>query len=263
MKLALHGATGRMGSALVSLLRAQGGDRVIVGAAAEPGCSAIGRDLGEVHGSAPMGVVVQSDVASAVLGADVVIDFSHASALVAVAKAAARQGAVFISGTTGLGPEATAALDDAARSVPVLWAPNFSIGIHVLAQAVRLAAQQLGASFDVELVEVHHHGKADAPSGTAMRLAREVQQARGELAPIHGRQGLIGPRKASEMAVLAVRGGDVVGDHTVHFLGPGERLEFTHRATSREMLARGALLAASSLVGRKPGRYTLDEVFGA
>lgn len=262
MKIALHGATGRMGGAIVSLLRAHGSEHSIVGAAAEPGCSAIGRDLGEVHGAVPMGVLVQDNVSDAVLGADVVIDFSHAGALIAVAKAAARQGAVFISGTTGLGTEAIAALDDAARSVPVLWAPNFSIGIHVLAQAVRVAARQLDSAFDIELVEIHHRGKADAPSGTAARLAQEVQKARGELTPIHGRQGVIGPRKPSELGVLAVRGGDVFGDHTVHFLGPGERLEFTHRLTSREPLARGALLAASALIGRKPGRYSLDDVIG-
>ena len=263
MKIALHGATGRMGAALVSLLRGAAAHDTIVGAMAEPGCDAVGRDLGEAHGLAPMGVTVHADVASALLGADVVLDFSRPAAVPALARAAAQQRVALVSGTTGLQPDAMQALDEAALSVPVLWAPNFSIGVHVLAQAVQLVARKLGASFDVEVVEVHHRGKADAPSGTAVRLAGEVHKARGPLRTVHGRQGVIGARPADELAVLAVRGGDVVGDHTVHFLGPGERLELTHRATSREVLARGAMVAAKGLLGRKPGRYTLDDVIGA
>jgi 4-hydroxy-tetrahydrodipicolinate reductase len=246
---------------MLSLLRSQP-EVAIVGAVAEPGCEAIGRDLGETHGLAPMGVTVMADVASALLGADVVVDFSRAVAVAPLARAAALHRIAIVSGTTGLQADAVAALDEAAKHVPVLWAPNFSIGIHVLAQAVNLVARKLGAGFDVEIVETHHKGKADAPSGTAVRLANEVQQARGPLRVLHGREGMVGARKPDEVAVLAVRGGDVVGDHTVHFLGSGERLELTHRATSREVLARGALLAAQSLAGRKPGRYTLDDIVG-
>jgi 4-hydroxy-tetrahydrodipicolinate reductase len=252
-----------MGAAIVSLIGAGGGEDTIVGATAEPGCSSCGRDLGEVHGRAPMGVLVQQDIASAALGADAIIDFSNAGAVAPLAKAAARARVALVSGTTALGATQNAALEEAAKLIPVLWAPNFSIGIHVLAAAVRLAARSLGESFDVEVVEVHHRVKADAPSGTAMRLVRAVQEARGSLAPVYGRQGMIGQRRDDEVGVLALRGGDVVGDHTVYFLGPGERIELTHRATSRETLARGALVAARWVVGRAPGRYSLDDAIGS
>jgi 4-hydroxy-tetrahydrodipicolinate reductase len=251
-----------MGLAMVSVLRGASED-TIVGAAAAAGCDAIGRDLGEVHGLASMGVLVQSDVPAAILGADVVIDFSTAAAVAELAKAASRAGVALVSGTTALGADAEAALQQAAQKVPVLWAPNFSLGIHVLAQAVRLVAARLGSSFDIELVEAHHRGKLDAPSGTALRLMREAQQARGPLTPVFARHERAAGRGTDEVGVLALRGGDVVGDHSVHFLGQGERLELTHRATSREMLARGAVTAARGVLGRAPGRYSLDDVIGA
>ena len=263
MRVALHGATGRMGLAMVSLLRAQGSPDQIVGAAAAPECDAIGRDLGEVHGLSAIGVLVQSDVHAAILGADVVIDFSSAGAVASLARTASRAGVALVSGTTALGADAEAALTQAAAAVPVLWAPNFSIGIHVLAQAVRLVASKLGSSFDIEIVEAHHRGKLDAPSGTAMRLVREAQQARGSLTPVFDRHERPGARQSNELGVAALRGGDVIGDHSVHFLGQGERLELTHRGTSRELFARGAISAARALVGRKPGRYSLDDVIGA
>jgi len=261
MKLALHGASGRMGAAVLSLARTNtAGSFEIVGAAAERGCAAIGRDLGEIHGMTPVGVAVQDDIASALLGAEVVIDFSHRRAVPVLAKVAAREKIAIVSGTTGLDAAGLEALDEAAKTVPVLWAPNMSLGIQVLAELVQHAVRRLGAGFDVEIVEVHHRNKADAPSGTASRLAREVEQVRGELRKVGGREGMVGARTAEEMGVLAVRGGDVVGDHTVHLLGNGERLELTHRATSRELFARGALFAAKAIVSRPAGRYTLADI---
>jgi 4-hydroxy-tetrahydrodipicolinate reductase len=257
MKIALHGATGRMGLAVLTLCREQGLD--IVGAVADPTCDAIGRDLGEVHGIASYGVQVQADVVSALLGADVVVDFSHASAMVALARAVERARVPLVSGTTGLGSEAQAALDAAANVVPVLCAPNFSLGIQVLVELARHAVQRLGADFDIEIVEVHHRRKADAPSGTAVRLASAMREVRENLREIHGRHGMVGARTDDEMAVMAVRGGDVAGDHTIHLLGHGERLELTHRATSREVLARGALVAARAVVAMPPGRYSLAD----
>jgi 4-hydroxy-tetrahydrodipicolinate reductase len=258
LKIALHGATGRMGAALVPLCRET--DVSIVGAVAESGCSDIGRDLGEVHGFAHYGIEVSADIAASLLGADVVVDFSHASAFPALARVAKRAKVPVVTGTTGLGDEAIAALDDLATVVPVLWAPNFSLGIQVLVEVVRHAVQRLGPSFDVELVEVHHRRKVDAPSGTASRLAREVQAVREGLSLCHGREGLIGARPDEEMGVMALRGGDVMGDHTVHLMGPGERLELTHRATSRAVFARGALFAARTLPSRAPGRLTLADI---
>jgi len=258
LKIALHGATGRMGAAMVALCRETDVD--IVGAVAEPGCSDIGRDLGEVHGFANVGVEVSADISAALLGADVVVDFSHASAFPGLARATKRAKIPLVTGTTGLGDEAIVALDDLATVVPVLWAPNFSLGIQVLVELVRHAVQRLGPSFDVELVEVHHRRKVDAPSGTALRLAREVQAVREGLSLCHGREGFVGARPDDEIAVMALRGGDVVGDHTVHLMGPGERLELTHRATSRAVLARGALFAARALPARAPGRLTLADI---
>lgn len=257
-KIALHGATGRMGAALLALCRES--NVPIVGAIAEPGCEQIGADLGEIHGTATYGVEVMADLAAGLLGADVVVDFSHASAVGALARAARKGRLPLVTGTTGIDGEGQAALDELASVAPVLWAPNFSLGIQVLVEVVRHAVQRLGPDFDVELVEVHHRRKADAPSGTAARLARAVQAVREDLSLLHGREGMVGARRNDELGVMAVRGGDVVGDHTVHLLGPGERLELTHRATSREVFARGALFAARSVVGRPPGRLSLADV---
>ena len=151
-------------------------------------------------------------------------------------------------------------LDEAAKCVPVLSAPNTSVGVQILADLVKLAVERLGEGFDVEIVETHHRAKVDAPSGTAERLRRAVEDARGELARVHGREGNVGPRRAEEIGVHAVRGGDVIGDHTIHLLGLGERIELTHRATSRDLFARGALRAARFVVGRPAGRYTMADV---
>lgn len=261
MKLAIHGATGRMGGLIVSLSRRAGHE--IVGGVAASNAPEIGLDLGEIHGHAPLGVIVQDSVTSALLGAEVVIDFSHVSAVARLARIAASQGVALVSGTTALDATAERALDEAAKTIPVLWAPNFSLGIQVLAELLRHAVKRLGPSFDVELVEVHHRAKVDAPSGTAARLINEVQNLRGELKTVCGREGMVGARPDDQVGVMALRGGDVIGDHTVHLLGLGERLELTHRATSRELLAKGAVFAAEQLIGKGPGRYTLSDILPA
>jgi 4-hydroxy-tetrahydrodipicolinate reductase len=262
VKLAIHGATGRMGLAVIRLAHADP-DVQIVGGACAPGDPAVGRDLGELAGVGVIGVVVSPDAASALLGADVVIDFSTASAVASLYGIAARQGVAVVSGTTSLDAAAEAALDRAAQAVPVMWAPNTSVGVQVLAELVEQAVRKLGPAFDVEIVEVHHKRKIDAPSGTARRLAQAARAARGELAEQHSRAGDVGPRKAEELGVVAVRGGDVVGDHTVFLLGNGERLELTHRASNRDLFASGALRAARYLVGKKPGRYSLSDVLSS
>ena len=191
---------------------------------------------------------------------DAIIDFSRAEVFPAALAAARLRGAAFVSGTTGLGAEAFALLEDAAREIPVLWEPNLSLGVLVLARLVEEATRALGAGFDVEVVETHHRRKADAPSGTALRLGEAALRARPELTSTHGRVGTPGARAPSELGYHAVRGGDVVGDHTVHFLGLGERLELTHRATDRTVFARGALRAVAALIGRSPGRYRLADL---
>lgn len=261
MKLAVFGASGRMGRAVVRLAHAHP-DVTVVGAIAAPGDEALGKDAGEVTGIGTIGVEITADVASGLLGADVVIDFSTAKAAPVLFGRAERAGVGIVSGTTNLDAEGLAALDRAATKVPVLWAPNMSRGVQVLAEVVAHAIERLGLDFDVEIVEVHHRKKIDSPSGTALRLRDAAVSVRPDLLEVRGRDGEVGARKAEEMGVFGVRGGDVIGDHTVHLLGPSERLELTHRATDRDLFARGALSAALFVSGRVPGRYGIVDVLG-
>ena len=261
VKLALHGASGRMGLAITRL--AQSAPEVeIVGAACSSSDPSLGRDLGELAGLGSLGVATSPDVASSLLGADVVIDFSTASAVAALAQLAARQGIAIVSGTSNLDATSKRALDKASELVPVLWAGNMSLGVQVLAEAVELALRRLGLGYDVEIVELHHRKKIDAPSGTASRLVEAVKSVRPDVRELRGRDGEVGARTRDEMAVFGVRGGDVIGDHTVYLLGDGERLELTHRASNRDLFAHGALRAARFLAGKKPGRYSIADVLG-
>jgi len=257
MRLAVVGASGRMGRAVIRLAREAGHDVVCA-----VGTTDVGRDAGELAGVGPIGTcVVDALAALEHARVDVAIDFSGPSATLALAPIVAAAGTALVSGTTGLADEARAALDHAAARVPVLWEPNLSIGVHVLARLVAQAAAAL-EGWDVEIVETHHRAKVDAPSGTALRLAEAVEQARAGLHMVHGRQGRPGARRADEIGMHAVRGGDVVGDHVVHLLGGGERVELSHRATNRDVFAHGALRAASWLAGKTPGRYSLRDVLG-
>jgi 4-hydroxy-tetrahydrodipicolinate reductase len=248
-----------MGQAIVRLLHEKREDQ-IVGAIAAPDAIELGRDVGEVCGIGHIGVAVTHDHAVGLLGADVVIDFSHAGAMSALTRSIKRARVALVSGTTGISASDRAALDEVAQTVPVLWAANMSPGVEVLAQLARMAAAALGADYDVEIVETHHRHKVDSPSGTALRLAEAVREARPDLVLKHGREGRPGPRGERELAVMALRGGDVIGDHTVHLLGLGERIEITHRATERDVFARGALRAARWILGKKPGRYTVADL---
>jgi 4-hydroxy-tetrahydrodipicolinate reductase len=261
VRIALHGATGRMGQAIIRLVQEKHVDQ-IVGAIAAPEAPEQGSDIGEVSGVGHLGVAVTADHAVGLLGADVVIDFSSAAAIPALARAVKRARVALVSGTTGIDPTGEAALADAAEVVPVLRAPNMSLGIELVAQMARMAIATLGEDYDVEIVETHHRHKVDAPSGTALRLAEAVREVRPELTVETGRQGNAGPRKPGELAVFALRGGDVIGDHTIYLLGPSERIEITHRATQRDLFARGALRAARFLSGKTPGRYTLKDLLG-
>jgi 4-hydroxy-tetrahydrodipicolinate reductase len=261
VKLAIFGATGRMGLAIARL--AHGAPDVqIVGGVCADGDPGVGRDIGELAGVGPLGVVTTPDLASGLLGADVVIDFSIARAVPQLLNVAARQKVAVVSGTTNLDEAAKKALDRAAQSVPVLWAPNMSLGVQVLAELVEQAVRRLGLGFDVEITEIHHRKKVDSPSGTAKRLAEAARAARSELREIHGRSGDVGARTNEEMAVYGLRGGDVIGDHTVYLFGQGERIELTHRASNRDLFAHGALAAARYLSGKPAKRYTIADVLG-
>jgi 4-hydroxy-tetrahydrodipicolinate reductase len=260
VKIAIVGAAGRMGQTIARLAASEGIS--VVGAVEAPGSPDLGRDLGELAGSGNMGVAISDDLSAGLLGAEVAIDFSSASSLSRLLGAARRTGVAVVSGTTRLDPAVEKQLDEASAHVPVFWAPNTSVGVQVLAEIVAEAIRRLGPAFDVEIVETHHRAKVDSPSGTAVRLADAARSARQSLVPVHGREGNVGPRREEEIGVLAVRGGDVIGDHTVHLLGMGERLELTHRATSRDLFARGALRAARFVRGKPPGRYTMAHVLG-
>ena len=257
MRIAVVGASGRMGRAIVRLAENEGIDVVCA-----VGASDIGRDVGELAGIGAIGTpVVDGLGALEAVRADVVVDFSAPGATRALAPIAATAGSAIVSGTTGLDEPALAALDAAAASVPVFWEPNTSAGVHVLGEIVEQAARAL-ADWDIEIVEMHHHGKADAPSGTALRLAERAADARSPAAMrlVHGRSGRPGARSPSEIGMHALRGGDVVGEHIVYLAGGGERIELAHRATSRDVFAHGALRAVRWIAGRPAGRYSMRDV---
>lgn len=205
------------------------------------------------------------DLVGGLATCEVAIDFSAREVSPRVAARMAELGCPVVIGTTGLDAAGRAAIEAAAKKIAVVLAPNFSVGVNTLFWLVRRAASVLGEGFDIEVVEMHHNQKKDAPSGTAARLAEILCEARG-LDPArdvrHGREGLVGARQKGEIGMHAVRGGDVVGDHTVYFAAAGERLEITHRASSRDTFARGALRAARWALGQKPGLYSMEDVLG-
>jgi 4-hydroxy-tetrahydrodipicolinate reductase len=251
-----------MGRAIARLCQ-QAGDVQIVGAVAHSADPDLGKDIGTLAGVGNLGVEVSADVASGLLGAEVVIDFSNAVAVAPLANLAARNGVALVTGTTNLDDAALAALDKAAAKVPVLWARNMSLGVQVLAELVQRALERLGPGFDVEILEMHHRAKVDAPSGTALRLGDAVRAARPGSLFQFGREGETGARTEQEVGMMALRGGDVVGDHTVFLLGNGERLELTHRASNRDLFAYGAIAAARFVIGKKPGRYSIADVLAS
>jgi 4-hydroxy-tetrahydrodipicolinate reductase len=257
------GVSGRMGQALVRVACELPQVR-ITGAVASAGSASLGRDAGALAGVDPLGVEVTSDLTAALAAADVAIDFSqpHATRANIAACHAARK--PLLIGTTGFTAELTEAeLDAAARDIPLLVAPNTSLGVALLMELVRAAARILPPEFDIEIVEAHHRMKRDAPSGTALALGRAAGDGRG-LAPaeslIGARAPRAGPRKQGEIGFAVVRGGDIVGEHTVLFAGPGEELRLSHRAGDRALFARGALRAALWLLGQPPGRYGMSDI---
>jgi 4-hydroxy-tetrahydrodipicolinate reductase len=219
------------------------------------------------HTAADISIVAAVDVGDrldeAITNCNVVIDFSHADATTAICDQCVRSKKPLVTGTTGRSAEQERGLGQSARSIALIAAPNFSVGVNALFWLARKAAQLLGPEFDLEVVESHHRLKKDSPSGTAKRLAEILCEVRGlayDKHVIHGREGLIGERPADQIAVHSIRGGDVVGDHTVVFAARGERIELTHKASSRDTFATGALRAAQWIIGRPPGRYSMEDV---
>jgi 4-hydroxy-tetrahydrodipicolinate reductase len=261
--IALIGATGRMGMAIV---RAGVTDRSLTvrAAIASAGSKSAGRDIGELAGLAPLGVSVLDRLPADLGGATVAIDFSRPELSAEVLRACHAARIPLVIGTTGHGADFDAQVSVASRDIAVLVAPNTSIGVAVAQTLVRIAAQALPSGFDIEIVEAHHKHKVDAPSGTALALAESAAQGRGldpRQAVVAGRQGQ-GARREGEIGLASIRAGDIVGTHTVWFAGAGERLTVTHEATDRSIFARGAIRAAAWITSQKPGRYSMANVLG-
>lgn len=258
------GAAGRMGRRIVAL--ASAGERTRVVGALEVGDHPdLGADAGELAGIGKIGIPVTGDTSSLIVPAHVTIDFSTAAGALARLRTAAECAAPIVVGATGFSKEQRAEAQRLASRMPTLLAPNMSLGVNVLIGLVEDAVARLGEGFDCEIVELHHGRKEDAPSGTALALAEAAARAAGrdpERDLVLARQGMVGARSAGEIGVVALRGGDAAGEHTVMLLGTGERIELTHRAASRDCFAAGAVHAAVWLAGKAAGLYTMRDVLG-
>ena len=254
VRVGVVGACGRMGTAVCELVEAASDLEL---------CCGIERqghpDIGEPIGTGK----VQAGLQDVLSGLDVLVDFSLPAGLRERAAAAAESQKAYVCGVTGLAEQDMQAMRDAAKRIPVVYASNFSVGVNVLYKLARETAEMLGPGYDIEIVETHHRHKRDAPSGTARTLAEILKQTTGVTAVVHGRSGETGPRPAKEIAVHSIRAGDVVGEHTVIFGAQGERLELTHRASSREAFASGVLPAIRFAAASKPGFYSMSDVLSA
>jgi len=267
VRVAIAGASGRMGQALIEAALGDAGV-ALAGALDVPGSAIIGADAGAPLGRAT-GVRVAADVDAVAAAADVLIDFTRPAGTLAHLAACARAGIAAVVGTTGFDADGKRAIALHARTIPIVWAANMSAGVTVLAALVEEAARRLGPSFDIEVVEMHHRHKVDAPSGTALRLGEAAAAGAGidlGARAIYAREGNTGERKAGTIGFATLRGGDVVGEHTVIFAGAGERVELTHRATSRQNFAAGALraahFAAHCRADARAGLFDMSDVLG-
>lgn len=263
-KMIVCGAAGRMGRTLVNLI-SQNPEAILVGGIEMPGHPSLGTDAGTLAGVAAQQIPITDSLAAIAASDTVILDFTNAEAALSTLHTAVDRGSAVVIGSTGFSAAQQAEFDTLAPRIRSVVAANMSVGITVLHRLIQAAAAALGPDFDVEIVEMHHRLKVDAPSGTALALARTVAAASGRTFPddvISARAGVIGKRTDREIGVMALRGGDVVGDHTVIFAGLGERIELTHRAHSRECLARGAVRAALWVASQPAGRYGMAEVLG-
>jgi len=264
IKVAVTGAAGRMGGRIIVAVNEAEG--VQLSAAMErPGHSMLGQDAGIVAGCGPLEVQITDNLNDAVKGCDVMIDFTNPKVSLKNLEVCSLFRKAIVIGSTGFTPEERALAHELTREIPAILAPNMSVGVNVCFKVLSDIAKILGDEFDVEIVEAHHRLKKDAPSGTAVRMGEVVAEALGrnyhEVANCH-REGIIGERPPKEIGMQTIRGGDIVGDHMVYFIGMGERIELTHRAHTRDMFSRGAVRAAKWVVGRKPGLYDMQDVLG-
>ncbi|MBB5021512.1 4-hydroxy-tetrahydrodipicolinate reductase [Desulfurispira natronophila] len=264
LKIAILGVSGRMGTNIMNVVEASARCQ-LVAAVDAPNSPYLGQDSGEIAGFGRNGITITDDLEAALEDVAVAIDFTHAEASVSNIPRLARIGVPVVIGTTGITQEGKNAIAEAAQSIPIVFAPNMSTGVNVTLRLLEMAASILGDEYDVEVVEAHHNQKKDAPSGTAMKMAQVLAETLNrDLATdaVYHRQGMIGERTPREIGIQTIRGGDIVGDHTVYFCGPGERIEITHRAHSRQTFANGAVRAAYWLAGKPAGLYSMFDVLG-
>jgi len=263
-RIAVAGAAGRMGLRICALAGDHSGLEVS-GAFEKPGHAHLGSDVGELAGIGQIGVKIEDSPSAVFEGADVIIDFTFPDATIATMEAAAKTGTAMVIGTTGIDKAGQDRIRQLAEKVPCVYAGNMSLGINLLTKVVGDIAGALGGDYDVEVIEAHHKMKKDAPSGTAFMLAQAASDALGrdlDNDAVFSRHGMIGERGKGEIGVQTIRGGDIVGEHTVMFIGMGERIEVSHRVTNRDTFARGALKAAHWLSGKPAGLYDMQDVLG-
>ena len=266
LSVAMLGASGRMGRSIIPLIAGDSGGLRLSGALVARDDNAVGQDAGSFAGSAPLAIVITDEPRRALTGASVAIDFTLAAASIHNAALCRELDVPMVIGTTGHNGAQLAELGQIARGLPIVLAPNMSLGVNVLFKLAELAARALKAEqYDAEIFEAHHRNKVDAPSGTALGLGQAAARGRGvELASVaeYARHGNIGAREVGKIGFSVVRGGDIVGDHRLIFAGPGETIELAHHAQDRSGFARGALVAARWVVGRPPGLYSMADVLG-
>ncbi len=261
-RIAVMGAAGRMGKTLVEAVQ-QAPGAVLSAAVDRPDSSLIGADAGELAGVGRLGVALAGDLAQVLDDFDVLIDFTHPSVTLKNLEVCRAAGKAMVIGTTGFAPEEKQQLAEAAREIPIVFAANFSVGVNLCLKLLDTAARVLGDEVDIEIIEAHHRHKVDAPSGTALRMGEVVASALGRdlrKVAVYGREGQTGARERETIGFATVRAGDVVGDHTVLFAADGERVEITHKASSRMTFAKGAVRSALWLEGRAPALYDMQDV---
>jgi 4-hydroxy-tetrahydrodipicolinate reductase len=263
MKIAIAGSSGRMGRALIESVL-NDGELALSAALDQPGHALLGKDAGD-HAGVQTGVVIGADIEAAISACDLIIDFTRPAGTLAHLEACLGLGKKMVIGTTGFSDLEKTRIKDASKKIAIMFAPNMAVGVNVTFKLAEIAARSLGDAYDVEIIEAHHHHKVDAPSGTALRLGEVVASALGRdpaKAFVHGRKGEPGERDPKEIAFHAIRGGDIVGEHTVMFIGMGERIEVSVKSSSRATYATGALRAAKFLKGKQNGLYDMQDVLG-
>ncbi len=264
IKLIIAGACGKMAARIMNLA-VQDKAFKITGAFESKGHPLIGASLRDLLGVKTLDIPISAGIEDVIAKGDVVIDFTHRDATPVHVKSCQSHGKAIVIGTTGLTDVTFREIKAASKTIPILQSPNMSAGVNLIFKLTELVASKLGQEYDIEIVESHHRLKKDAPSGTALELAKRAAEGRGvdlEKNAVYGRQGLTGERKPGTIGIHAIRGGDIVGDHTVSFMAEGERIELPHKASSRDAFAKGALLAAKFVAGKKSGLFTMHDVLG-